>query len=1036
MKLKRRTTNLLAMALLLFMALLLLAISQAMGVSLAGTEPETVPTPSSDWRVYTDDRWGYSVKYPPDWTARVELNNIGGPEYVVQRRVTFVGPEYAQVDIDVYENRTNLGLVEWCDAYQQPLLPTTVQLSRQANARIAGVPAVVVTSPEESQMPAKVAAILLKADKVFKVTYICADGGAALNIYTRMLSALEFPPTIKHTVDELPQLAPIHGRVWSSVPDCCGLHYEPQWDGDVNTYPCCGFYGGKDTGNCTWYAKYRRHELGNWWGDPAGDPGWVQHALDAGFTVGKTPQEGSTVVFDWNHVAHVEYVNGGSYHVKEQGWCLYCTQDHDYDQTGDGVDFIYHGSPDLHQCRDLTNDPESPMVGTSVTFDFRVCNEGDATAIIENIGPIGRRPDGGPWDAFINTEVTVVPGDGETIRPDRTFDTPGTWRVDGIDYIMDGSRDRLPANGCQYEYDFCVRSPDDLKQCLDLEIRPDDRPIIVGEEVRFVFDVCNGGCGPITFQYIGPEGRSPSGGPWDAFWDVETTINRDQTLTIETRRTFNQVGTWCVDRIAVQFTDDPSSRQTLRPDGHDQDFCFEVIEPIPTSTHTPTPTPGTPTATPTPTPSDTTPPTGYFWRPRSGDATNMDSVTIEAQAYDSESGVAAVEFWVWVDEDHWEFIDTDIDGWDGWQAIWDVSQIYDQTVWLFLRIRDNAGNEVWNPDNSAVWFMIDRVAPTGEIISPAPDFYIHSDQADIVATASDDRSGVIGLQFFVWYDDGNGYDWHGLPLDWDGSDGWTSVWDTSSVEDQESIWFWIYIFDYAGNIGAYSHGGIILDRVPPCILFGDFTCDCDVDVQDIQQVASRWRMVETDPNWDALYDLNGDGIITVVDVMLVSAHWGETCQSQQTCVPDWTLACGGSDWWNNGNIGSTDRIDTYSCTGWDESGPEYAYTFVPSVGGQVDVSLSDLSADLDLFIVAPGCNAANCLAYGDETVSFDAVAGELYYIVVDGYEGAVGDYTISVSCPAGAQDQGDQEPGKSPRRFNFVPTVAPEVATPHPTVSP
>jgi hypothetical protein len=213
---------------------------------------------------------------------------------------------------------------------------------------------------------------------------------------------------------------------------------------------------------------------------------------------------------------------------------------------------------------------------------------------------------------------------------------------------------------------------------------------------------------------------------------------------------------------------------------------------------------------------------------------------------------------------------------------------------------------------------------------------------------------------------------------------------------------------------------------------GDLDGNGSVDVADIMQVANRWRMTDEDPDWEARYDLNGDGIITVVDIMLVVAHWGESCSPQQTCVPDWTLACGGSDRWNNGNMGSTDRIDTYSCTTWDESGPEYAYDFVPSVSSQVDVSLSDLSADIDLFIVAPGCNATNCLAYGDVTASFDAVAGQPYYIVVDGYQGAVGDYTISVSCPAGAQDQGDQEPGKSRQRFNFA-TVVPEVATPHPT---
>ena len=339
-----------------------------------------------------------------------------------------------------------------------------------------------------------------------------------------------------------------------------------------------------------------------------------------------------------------------------------------------------------------------------------------------------------------------------------------------------------------------------------------------------------------------------------------------------------------------------------------------------------------------------------------------------------------------------------------------------------------------------------------------------------------------------------------------------------------------------------------------CVLFGDLDGDGDVDVEDIMLVANCWRMTDEDPGC-APYDLDGDGIITVVDIMLVVKHWGESCVDEdcvpdwtldcgdsdswnngnpgstdhidtysctgwdesgpeyayeftpsasnqvavslnnlsadldlfvlapecnatdclvhddliasfdaaagQTyyivvdgyegavgdytisvdcldggCVPDWTLDCGGGDSWNNGYTGSTDLIDIYSCTGWDESGPEYAYAFVPSVSGQVDVSLSDLSTDLDLFIVAPGCNPTNCLAYGDATASFNVVAGQLYYVVVDGYQGAVGDYTISVSCPVGAQNQGDRGPGKSPQRFNLVPTLVPGVAAPHPTASP
>jgi hypothetical protein len=49
-------------------------------------------------------------------------------------------------------------------------------------------------------------------------------------------------------------------------------------------------------------------------------------------------------------------------------------------------------------------------------------------------------------------------------------------------------------------------------------------------------------------------------------------------------------------------------------------------------------------------------------------------------------------------------------------------------------------------------------------------------------------------------------------------------------------------------------------------------------VDDIQQVAAHWRQRTGDSGWDARFDLNGDGVINIVDIMRVSAHWGESCQ--------------------------------------------------------------------------------------------------------------------------------------------------------------
>lgn len=67
-------------------------------------------------------------------------------------------------------------------------------------------------------------------------------------------------------------------------------------------------------------------------------------------------------------------------------------------------------------------------------------------------------------------------------------------------------------------------------------------------------------------------------------------------------------------------------------------------------------------------------------------------------------------------------------------------------------------------------------------------------------------------------------------------------------------------------------------RVGGCI-FGDFDCDCDVDMLDVMQVALRWGTVEGDPDYDPTYDLDHDGDIDIVDVSLVAAAYGNTCDS-------------------------------------------------------------------------------------------------------------------------------------------------------------
>jgi hypothetical protein len=126
-----------------------------------------------------------------------------------------------------------------------------------------------------------------------------------------------------------------------------------------------------------------------------------------------------------------------------------------------------------------------------------------------------------------------------------------------------------------------------------------------------------------------------------------------------------------------------------------------------------------------------------------------------------------------------------------------------------------------------------------------------------------------------------------------------------------------------------------------------------------------------------------------------------------TCVDAMSLGCGDTDSWTNAAISATNNIDEYSCSPWDESGPEYTYVFRPEATEEVEVCLSNLNQDLDIFVVSDvsgGCDGNNCIDYGHNCVTFDATAGESYYLVVDGYQGAQSSYDIEVTCASTAEE--------------------------------
>jgi len=119
------------------------------------------------------------------------------------------------------------------------------------------------------------------------------------------------------------------------------------------------------------------------------------------------------------------------------------------------------------------------------------------------------------------------------------------------------------------------------------------------------------------------------------------------------------------------------------------------------------------------------------------------------------------------------------------------------------------------------------------------------------------------------------------------------------------------------------------------------------------------------------------------------------------------LVCGQP--YNGNNINGRDDVSLYGCgnvLNVENNGPEIVHYFSVTQAGQVSINLSGLTNNLELFLLS-SCDRGNCLNYSqnagnaNETITAFLQPG-LYYVVVDGYNGATSPYTLTVNCSSGS----------------------------------
>jgi hypothetical protein len=137
---------------------------------------------------------------------------------------------------------------------------------------------------------------------------------------------------------------------------------------------------------------------------------------------------------------------------------------------------------------------------------------------------------------------------------------------------------------------------------------------------------------------------------------------------------------------------------------------------------------------------------------------------------------------------------------------------------------------------------------------------------------AEDASGIDGVIVAITAADGH---WRTLDLIQDVAAG---VW-RGSIPNAPGLEYFVQVVDGAGNV-ATDHNHRQYYAAPPscgCTLSYDWDVDCAVTVNDLSTLASHWRETPASPHWDPRFDVDGDGVITALDLMIVAVRIGAGC---------------------------------------------------------------------------------------------------------------------------------------------------------------
>lgn len=123
----------------------------------------------------------------------------------------------------------------------------------------------------------------------------------------------------------------------------------------------------------------------------------------------------------------------------------------------------------------------------------------------------------------------------------------------------------------------------------------------------------------------------------------------------------------------------------------------------------------------------------------------------------------------------------------------------------------------------------------------------------------------------------------------------------------------------------------------------------------------------------------------------------------QTCESEGPIACG--DVITGTTEGAEDTIQVYGSYATDFDGPERIFAFgVGAAGTQVEARIDGTPPDLELLVLAETCASDAAVLSGPTIAVFAPIPTVDYFVIVDGRNGAAGEFELSLSCSESSCD--------------------------------